>query len=293
MKKFHFLSIVAIIVALFLSAASPAPIQLLSSNMLTDNDLIRLTIVNNGSDPVVMKLRGLRTYNFVVEPNTTRVLWPQSGFYKYDLYACGLVSSGKIDLTFMRIVTLPECGGRIRDYSDIHQLDLSSDIRPMKFTVINGNPQTVNVKLVGPQNYFLTVGGNTTGSYGLVTGVYKYTVYVCGTSVSGTLDLSIYKDLTIPVCGANAKSSADIHDENVSLRKIVRVSITNHSSVPLSLRMDGPTSYVLLIQPDESKTLSFLRGSYTYVSYGCNDVSEGSFYAKHNASLDLSCSDEG
>lgn len=290
MNKTRYLYFFVIVAALLMTAAAPSPGQL-AAKATSGEGLVKFTIVNHSDGSIFLKLDGSTAYYFVVGKNTTRAYTPQRGVYKYKLYACGLVTTDKINLTIVKILTIPECGGRIRDFSDIHQVDLSPAFRPIKLIVSNGNPRSVRVKLDGPRNYHLTVGGNTTASYGLVQGVYKYIVYICGTTVQGTLDLTVYKDLTIPVCGANAVGAADLHEENISLNKIVRSYITNQTTSLLVLRLEGPQNYSFLVQPHETKVLSLLRGSYSYEYFGCSATVKGTFNAKNNASLMLNCPD--
>ncbi len=278
---------IVLVIVFSLFAVFPANGQSLSSS--STSDLVRLTVTNNSEEKAYLKLEGTPSYNFVIPGKTTQKYTPQRGVYTYYLTACGQTTQGKMDLTIYRDVIIPACGGHFSNSSNNHVVNLDPKFRPIPFTVENGNPKSVYVKLEGPKTYNFTVSGNTTAVYSTTYGTYKYTIYACETNVQGTIDLTKYQVLNIPVCGASASGSADEHQVYISFSHLVGVSIRNQTGADTAIALKGPKTYYFYVPAGQTKEYSLFRGSYSYSYPACKQTVKGKIEANNRTSLRMSC----
>jgi len=114
----------------------------------------------------------------------------------------------------------------------------------VKFKIINKSEEPLRVTLQGPRTYYLnaTVGTN---KYDLLPGTYTYSYIAYGTYTEGNLDIT---------------------KDGIQLRiasQAVRVRINNKTGVPLTLRLQGPQSKNVTVEPGKTK-IEVWKGSYDY-----------------------------
>jgi hypothetical protein len=129
---------------------------------------------------------------------------------------------------------------------------------PLNLLVNNKTGETVQLNLVGPQNYTFTVQpGKSTQQ--VLAGKYKYTYQACQGKKTGTFTISKNgKQLTLAACSKNQKQKS----------KEVKVNISNQTGGTVWLTLTGPAAYNFTVQPGTS-AIWVIKGKYNYSAYGC------------------------
>jgi hypothetical protein len=286
-KKFYLVSMLVVIAAMLMTAAAPAPAD---KPQPDQTGPVRFRLINQTTEKVYMKLDAVWGYNIIVLRNSTRDYTVVRDVYKYRLTACGVTTTGTIDLNLYRSMTIPVCGARLQPYSNVHAAEVPVEIRPITFNVANLSQHTATIKLTGPKTYTIKVGGHRTQSFSMFNGVYKYSVYACGLTSTGSVDLTTYKELNIPVCGGSIAGVQSEHEINLDFTNLVHVMVGNDVGRDAVALFSGPGSYAFYVTTGAPREYTMLRGDYEVSFYGCgNGPEKMEFSAYNNAELVLTC----
>lgn len=126
----------------------------------------------------------------------------------------------------------------------------------------NKTGETVQLNLIGPQNYTFTVlPGKSTQL--VQPGKYKYNYLACQGKKTGVFTISKNgKQLVLAACSKNQKQK----------NKEVKIRIDNRTGGLVWLTLVGPTTYQFSLKPGSS-AIWVIKGKYTYTAYGCGGAS--------------------
>lgn len=158
-------------------------------------------------------------------------------------------------------------------------------------TVQNKSSGTAYVWLDGPAFYYLVIKPEETKTFTVLRGEYFQDVRYCGASDSTIVDLTRQTKLVMPVCGANTRavpSSPHLVDITNTL-KIVKVTLTNEASSRVLAILTGPSTYVFLLDKDESKDFTIAKGDYEVAYYACGAYGEKEWSAYYQGVLKFKC----
>lgn len=160
-----------------------------------------------------------------------------------------------------------------------------------RFTLANNSDKPVYVWLQNESNfYYLETAAGKTVVWTPVKGEYAYRLAACGTTITGSLDLTKPQRYVVPVCGSKAGAHAKDTEVDVArLIKLVRVTFHNDTGTRLLLVFHGRDGYVFTIQKGEIGVYTIPRGDYTYTAYACGTVFPGSFSATAHAEKSVKC----
>lgn len=162
----------------------------------------------------------------------------------------------------------------------------------VRLTVFNDSQFEFKILVYGPQDYTLTVEPHSHKAIVVERGEYAFVMHACNNSAAGTLDLNMYRNIYVPVCGGSAKHKTEnLHNFDTSAY-IKGVNITVHNKTPqivhLYLRNEAK-NYWLTIKSGEKLTMLVLRDDYIYSFYACDDLQAGTYSARVNQPLVLQC----
>ncbi len=161
---------VSLLLALVILAVSVAPAYAGDS---AATGTIQVSIQNKTGGSARISLSGPASYSFDLKSGKNKVnVTP--GTYSYSYKACGLTLTGKFDARKSgATLTLPKCGTGKAGGGEV------------KVTIKNNTGGSITIYLSGPQSYTFNFPSGTS-KMTVVPGKYSYTVYGCGTSMSGT-----------------------------------------------------------------------------------------------------------
>ena len=161
----------------------------------------------------------------------------------------------------------------------------------VRLTVENRTSSVMYLYLTGPNIYNLRIEAEETAIYTVERGEYNYRQYACGATTQSVLDLSTQQKLIMPVCGGravtegNAPGTVDLSEE----LKIVSFSLTNDTNTNLLAIFTGASTYVFLLDPDETKDYTIAKGEYDIQYFACGGVKTVAFESYKGSKLKLAC----
>lgn len=160
-----------------------------------------------------------------------------------------------------------------------------------RLTLVNNSNKTAYIWLQSETNfYYFENPASQTKIWTPAKGEYSYRLAACGTTVTGTLDLSQAKTIIVPVCGSKATSNDITNQIDVGrLIRLVRVEFHNATGGRLLLVFHGPDGYVFTIKAGETGEYTIPRGDYTYTAYACGTAFRGDFFASAHAEKTIKC----
>lgn len=162
----------------------------------------------------------------------------------------------------------------------------------VRLTINNNSSRDVWLQLDGPAYYYLHVKAGESKRYTPKKGVYDYTLYHCGTSVSGQMDLTVQKTVDVPECGTKAYYGGEGPVNTLDagrMLNLVDVTIKNQTNAFMLLILKGPSVYVFRFNSGESKKYTIPMGMYDYTMYGCGSTYTGRFYAHFHKVEEFTC----
>jgi hypothetical protein len=153
----------------------------------------------------------------------------------------------------------------------------------VRFTLDNDTSQFAAVRLESSSAfYYLSTQAGETKVFTPERGMYNYTFYSCGTSVSGTIDLTRQQVLHAPPCGSKTPGTGYNPGfiDGGDLLKLVRIELENDTTGSALIIMEGPATFVFTIAKGVTKNYTVPKGIYSYTMYGCGTVLKGTFYAE-------------
>jgi hypothetical protein len=178
----------ALLVTAILLAALPA------TALAQDEDLVRFRVINRAERGITIRLYATdgsgRAYYMRVEALSTKDMSPIRGQYTYRLTACGIMVTGKLDLSKPMTWINPECGEKGGAGTKApNTMDVGKDIlKLVKIKLVNKTPGDMRIWLEGPYPYMFDIpfGGSLTVS--IRKGSYVWHHYECdGQYQSGNL----------------------------------------------------------------------------------------------------------
>jgi hypothetical protein len=161
----------------------------------------------------------------------------------------------------------------------------------VNFKVVNKSSGYVYLWLDGPAFYYFAVKPEETGTFTVLRDEYSLDVRYCGARTSSTADLTLHTTMIMPVCGGRATQAAKsphVVDVTEAI-KIVPVSVENEATTRVLAILTGPSTYVFLLDKDESKDYTIAKGEYNVKYYACGKVGARKWFAQKNQRLRLTC----
>ena len=166
----------------------------------------------------------------------------------------------------------------------------ASDVVPL--VIKNYSNDYVTLRLEGPRFYYLYVAPGEVKTYTIQRGEYSQQYYNCGAFVSSGLDLTKKNTIIVPECGSKALKNPKGNTTKVDggrIIKLVKVSFKNEGNQTMILIFEGSGSYVFTLKPDETKTYTITKGSYSITRIGCQYTRLYNYYAIHNKFKAFDC----
>jgi hypothetical protein len=162
----------------------------------------------------------------------------------------------------------------------------------VRLVIRNKYDKPLSLRLQAPgAYYYLQVEGESTATYSVLRGEYDYTLWGCGATSTGTMDLTKNQTMIMPICGGGV-THASPNEKKVdlsSLIKIVPVTIENTLEARLLVILTGQSTYVFSIDKGDKNDYTIARGSYTVKYWACGAYVTRDFEANKNSSLVLTC----
>jgi hypothetical protein len=173
--------------------------------------------------------------------------------------------------------------------SSLALISEKSDLVPLK--IQNNSSGMAYIWLDGPAFYYFAIKPGETKTYTVMRGEYSKDVRYCGAFDSSDFDLTRHTRLVMPVCGANTRqspSSPHVVDITNTL-KIVKVTLTNEANSSVLAILTGPSTYVFLLNKDESKDYTIAKGDYEVQYFACGASAEKEWSAYFQGILKFKC----
>ncbi len=165
----------------------------------------------------------------------------------------------------------------------------------VRFTVINNSQHPFSIYLYGPETHDIVVEPYSTSLYFVTRGTYSFFMEACNHTKSGKLDLTIYQNMYVPVCGGNSGAKGD-KPHNIDVAdyiKMVKVTIRNKTREPIHLYFRTlENHYYLDLAPREITYLIVPKDTYVYSYVACGELQAGYYQSLVRVPLDLKCSDK-
>ncbi len=161
----------------------------------------------------------------------------------------------------------------------------------VRLTIENESDRDIWLKLEGPAYYYLHVGAGETKSYTPLRGDYDYTLYSCGTFVSGEMILNTHKTMEVPNCGLKAHLGQDRPDtfDAGSMLNLVNITFENQTGGYITIILEGPSVFVFSFAPGAEEEYTIPMGLYSYFMYGCGSTYTGNVFARFHKVKEFTC----
>lgn len=178
-----------------------------------------------------------------------------------------------------------------------NNIALADDAKPpfVRLTVINKSQNEFSLILYGPDQYTISVPARSDGSWIVDRGMYSFVMRACNISKTGTLDMSIYQIIHVPICGGNAGAKGDKHHhiDVAEYIKPVKIKIRNKTFEPIGLYIRTlERHYFLNLEPREIQYLILPKDQYVYSYVVCEQLVSGYYTPKVSPPFDLKCPTE-
>ena len=155
--------------------------------------------------------------------------------------------------------------------------------------VTNNSGTTLKLYLTGPKTYNLSVPKGQTRSYDVNRGKYKFVASACGITGTGTLDMSINRNVVMPVCGGRVASS-DVHTIDLGqVLRVVKVEVKNKAPGVATAVFKGPALYMVTLKKNADKFYIMAKGNYTVTVYACGETTKYKFTADKGKVFTVTC----
>jgi hypothetical protein len=145
-----------------------------------------------------------------------------------------------------------------------------------RLTIVNKSDAKVYLKLEGSPVYSFTVLRHSTAEFTPQKGMYAYTLTACGQTVSGKLDLTIYRELTVPACGGQLPDYSNNHKVDLAAgARPMSLTIENQNTRTVYVSLKGQRSYEFKVAGKSSPAFSLEPGKYTYTVTACGTTVQG------------------
>ena len=166
----------------------------------------------------------------------------------------------------------------------------------VRFRIINNANRGITIRLYATDGsgraYYMRVEALETKSMSPIRGVYTYRLTACGVMVKGTVDLTGPLTWLNPECGDKGgagSKAANTQDIGREILNLVKIKLVNRTDEDLRVWLAGPFPYTFLVPAGGSKTVSILKGSYTWHHHGCGNENSGNLFANNAKTKVLEC----
>lgn len=171
---------------------------------------------------------------------------------------------------------------------------VADDAKPpfVRLTIINNSQFDFSLVLYGPDQYNFSIPAHSDGSWIVKRGMYSSVMRACNISKVGTLDMSIFQIIHVPVCGGNAGAKGDKHHhiDVADYIKPVKIKIRNKTSEPIGLYIRTLERHFFLnLEPNEIQYLILPKDQYVYSYVVCEQLVSGYYSPKVTPPFDLKC----
>jgi hypothetical protein len=156
----------------------------------------------------------------------------------------------------------------------------------VRFKVDNNADRSITIRLYSRDGsgraYYMQVEADTSKTMTPPRGLYDYRLTACGVMVFGEVDLNGPLTWLVPDCGdkGGPGSKAPNTQDVGKILKLTKVKLENDTGKALRVWLAGPFHYVFDIPASGSKTVSILKGTYTWTHFACSGLLEqGNLYA--------------
>lgn len=147
----------------------------------------------------------------------------------------------------------------------------SSAVNPsVRLTITNQSDGKVYLRLQGDPNYYFTVPSSATKAFTTDRGEYSFELTACGQTTSGKMDLTIFRNLVVPACGAELQDYSNNHMVNLdSSFRPMPFTIANGNPKTVYVTLKGPKTYNFRVGGNTTSVYSVTNGKYTYTLSAC------------------------
>jgi len=173
----------------------------------------------------------------------------------------------------------------------------SSDDKPpfVRMHVYNNSQFDFSIVIFGHRDYSLKVPPHSDKSIIVERGTYSFVMRACNNSASGTMNLNMFKNIYVPVCGGSAiykRENPHNFDTSQYIKGInIQVKNKTHEKVSVYIR-NTMKNYWVTLEPRGMQTLLVLRDQYVYSYVACGKLHAGYYNARVNQPLILTCKDK-
>lgn len=164
----------------------------------------------------------------------------------------------------------------------------------VRFTIINESNQSVYIYLDSEngENYYFNSNAGETKIYTPERGMYDYQMTTCGTTTTGTIDVTKHNtNFVVPPCGYknSAAGNTNYTFNTAEEVKLVAIDLINESSDDFIVSLYGPSHFVFSLDPGKSKAVTIPKGTYSYTLYICGGVKTGFVSAYWGQDFTFTC----
>ncbi len=166
----------------------------------------------------------------------------------------------------------------------------------VRFRVENRADRAITVRLYSKDGtgraYYMQIEALTTKSMSPIRGMYDYRLTACGIMVTGTVNLTKPLTWIMPQCGDKGgpgTKAVNTQDIGRDIMKLVKIKLVNKTDVDMRVWLAGPFPYTFLIPAGGSKTVSILKGSYTWSHSACGTEQTGNLFANNTKTKVFEC----
>jgi len=136
-----------------------------------------------------------------------------------------------------------------------------------EFTVNNKTSKTLEVTLLGAQNYIISSPAGQKTHTDVKPGVYQYSFYDCGQLFIGTVNMNKDRELKITLCNA---SSGGTGTDGTST-ELVEIVLNNKTYKTLTVALVGVQNYSFDLVPGKTFAEVY-KGTYQMSYYDCGEL---------------------
>jgi len=162
----------------------------------------------------------------------------------------------------------------------------------VRMQVSNNSQFEFSIVIFGPSDYTLKVEPYTDKSIIVERGTYSYVMHACNNSAAGSINLNMFKNIYVPVCGGSAigkRENPHNFDTSEFIKGInIQVKNKTHEKISVYIR-NLKKNYWVTVEPRETQTLLVFRDQYVYSYVACGELQAGYYNARVNQPLFLTC----
>ena len=162
---------------------------------------------------------------------------------------------------------------------------------PVRVTVINKSQFDFSLVLFGPSQVTISVAPGDTVAKVVNRGVYSFTMRSCNYTETGTMDITVYRIIHVPVCGGNAGSLADKpHNIDASdYIKPIKVKIRNGTGETVGFYLRTLDRHFFYNFEPGVSYIIVPKDNYVYSFVACGELKAGYYTPLSSVPFDLKC----